>query len=85
MITLKKKKKINDKLLAKIKTLLEKEKIQGEFWVLEDQEIKNRYNIIIRAKNIKTTEKRIKKETELEKKLKSAIPSENFLVIINPA
>jgi len=85
MITLKKKKKINDKLLAKIKTLLEKEKIQGEFWVLEDQEIKNRYNIIIRAKNIKTTEKRIKKETELEKKLKSAIPSDNFLVIINPA
>jgi len=85
MITLKKKKKINDKLLAKIKALLEKEKIQGEFWVLEDEEIKNRYNIIIRAKNIKTTEKRIKKETELEKKLKSAIPSENFLVIINPA
>ena len=77
-------KKINKNLSEKIKELLEKEGIEGNFWIVRDKEVKNRYNIIIKAKNIKTTEKRIKVEEKIEKKVKSLIPEKHFLVTIHP-
>ncbi|NPA54137.1 MAG: hypothetical protein GXO21_05650 [Aquificae bacterium] len=85
MTALKLNQKIDNTLLNKIKSLLEEEGIEGDFWIVKDKEVKNRYNIIIRAKNIKTTEKRIKKEIDIEKKIGSLIPDRHFLVIIHPA
>ncbi|WP_456393211.1 hypothetical protein [Persephonella sp.] len=77
--------RIDKKLLNKIKNLLESEGIKGDFWIFKDKEVKNRYNVVIRAQNIKTTEKRIQKEVDIESKITSMVPDKHFLVIIHPA
>jgi len=78
-------KKKEKQLVEKIKPFLEKEKIEGKFKVIKDDEVKNGYIVLIYSSNIKGEKNRAKKAVELDEKGKNLIKGKYIRFIIHPA
>ncbi|WP_457624244.1 hypothetical protein [Persephonella sp.] len=72
-------------LIDKIKSFLEKEKIEGKFKVIKDDEVKNGYIVLVYSPNIKGEKNRAKKAVELDEKGKNLIKGKYIRFIIHPA
>ncbi|WP_456401510.1 hypothetical protein [Persephonella sp.] len=85
MKAVKNKQQTNREILEKIKNFLEKEGIKGEFTIVKDEDIKNGYTVVIKAKNIKSFDKRLKKSHELNQKGSHLISGRYLFYIIQPS
>ncbi|NPA52571.1 MAG: hypothetical protein GXO22_06720 [Aquificae bacterium] len=77
--------KEKEKILLAIKKLLEKENISGEAVILEDEELKGALSIKVRATNIKSIDKAIKKTKELNEKINKLFPDKYITITVIPA
>jgi len=85
MKTLSKKTTKNKEITEKIKKLLEKEKIEGEFWLSEDEELKGAIHAMVKAKNVKSIDKAINLGLKLDKKIKKIFPDKYILFHVFPS
>ncbi len=75
----------NKEIAEKIKKLLEKEKIEGEFWLSDDEELKGAIHAMVKAKNIKSIDKAINVGIKLDKKIKKLVPNKYILFHVFPS
>ncbi len=79
------KKPINKEILKRVKQFLESEGIEGEFYIIKDEDIKNGYTVVIKPKNIKTFNKRIEISHKLNKKGSNLIKGKYLFYLIQPS
>lgn len=75
----------NKEIAEKIKKLLEKEKIEGEFWLSDDEELKGAIHAMVKAKNIKSIDKAINVGLKLDQKIKKLLPNKYILFHVYPS
>jgi len=75
----------NKEIAEKIKKLLEKEKIEGEFWLSDDEELRGAIHAMVKAKNVKSIDKAINLGLKLDKKIKKILPDKYILFHVFPS